>query len=57
MRNPETGMVERTLCRMQLRGPDRLGLGFVNPPLGPLWRQWVARARRCASRWCSASSR
>ena len=43
VRNPETGMVERTLCRMQLRGADRLGLAFVNPPLGPLWRQWVAR--------------
>ena len=28
IRNPDTGLVERTLCRMQLRGRDRLGLAF-----------------------------
>lgn len=32
MRNPATGAVERTLCRMQLRPPDGLGMGFLTAP-------------------------
>jgi 2,5-furandicarboxylate decarboxylase 1 len=38
VRNPGTGGVERTICRMQLRGRDRLGLALVNPPLVDTWR-------------------
>jgi len=36
--NPDTGTVERTICRMELRGRDRLGMAFVNPPLADTYR-------------------
>lgn len=36
--NPDTGMPERTICRMELRGRDRLGLALVNPPLADTYR-------------------
>lgn len=36
--NPDLGTVERTICRMQLRGRDRLSVGFVNPPLADIYR-------------------
>jgi 2,5-furandicarboxylate decarboxylase 1 len=39
MRNPETGLVERGICRMELLGRDSLGLGLANPPLSELWRR------------------
>lgn len=32
MRNPATGALERTLCRLELRGPDALGMGFLTAP-------------------------
>ena len=32
IRNPDTGLVERSLCRMQLRGRDGLGLAFLTAP-------------------------
>ena len=41
MVDPFTGATHRTICRMQLLGRDRLGLGFANPPLGQLWQTWV----------------
>ncbi len=40
LRNPATGVVERTICRMQLLGPDRISLGVVNPPMGDTYRQY-----------------
>jgi len=36
--NPDTGAIERTICRMELRGRDRLGLALVNPPLADTYR-------------------
>ncbi len=36
--NPDTGTIERTICRMELRGRDRLGMAFVNPPLADTYR-------------------
>jgi 2,5-furandicarboxylate decarboxylase 1 len=39
IRNPENGVVERTICRMQLRGRDLIGLALVNPPLGDTYRK------------------
>lgn len=36
--NPDLGTVERTICRMQSRGGDRLSMGFVNPPLADVYR-------------------
>lgn len=35
-RDPETGTVARGVHRMELRGPDRLGVALINPPLGTL---------------------
>ena len=32
IRNPDSGLVERSLCRMQLRGRDGLGLAFLTAP-------------------------
>lgn len=40
LRNPANGVVERTICRMQLRGRDRLGIALVNPPLGDTYRKY-----------------
>lgn len=40
IRNPQTGTVERTICRMQLRGRDRLGIALVNPPLADTYRKF-----------------
>lgn len=40
LRNPSTGVVERTICRMQLRGRDRLGVALVNPPLADTYRKY-----------------
>jgi 2,5-furandicarboxylate decarboxylase 1 len=40
VRNPENGAIERTICRMQLRGRDRIGMAFVNPPLADTYRKF-----------------
>lgn len=39
MRDPETGLVERGICRMEFLGGNALGLGLANPPLSELWRR------------------
>jgi 2,5-furandicarboxylate decarboxylase 1 len=48
VRVPEDGRTERTLCRLEYRGRDRLGVGFLNPPLGDLWRRPLAEPLRLA---------
>ncbi|MCL5942832.1 MAG: UbiD family decarboxylase [Actinobacteria bacterium] len=40
VRDPTTGRIERTICRMELRGKDELGMAFVNPPTSEIYRRW-----------------
>jgi 2,5-furandicarboxylate decarboxylase 1 len=44
MRNPQNGFVERSLCRMQVRGRDGLGLSFLTAPFFDLLPLLTERA-------------
>ncbi len=44
IRNPDSGLVERSLCRMQLRGRDGLGLAFLTAPFYDLLPRFTEAA-------------